>query len=219
LPSVELIIFDCDGVLVDSELLANNVLAKALQDLGLPYDTARTIDSFMGRSLKSCFEQIERELGASLPNDFGARLDRDTYLAFEQDLQSVPFIATALDQIQAHYKSCVASSGSHEKMQLTLGKTGLFNRFENRIFSASEVKQGKPKPDLFLHAAARMGVLPTHCVVIEDSPAGVQAAKAAGMQVLGYCAMTPREKLESLGAIGFDDMRELFAMIGRLTAT
>jgi HAD superfamily hydrolase (TIGR01509 family) len=122
-------------------------------------------------------------------------------------------IVEALDRIRT--PTCVASSGSHEKMRYTLGKTGLYERFAGRIFSAAEVPRGKPAPDLFLHAAARMGVTPADCAVVEDSAVGVQAARAAGMPVFGYAGgVTPAARLEGPGTIVFRDMRELPGLLG-----
>ncbi len=210
---VKLVIFDCDGVLVDSERLANQVLAKALQSLGLDYSLQRTIDQFMGRSLKSCFAQIEQELKAPLPPGFATQLDQDTFAAFERSLEPVEGVVELLDWLQPQVATCVASSGSHQKMAMTLGKTGLLQRFSDRIFSAYQVPQGKPAPDLFLFASERMGIDPKHCIVIEDSPFGVMAARAANMRVLAYCAITPRQRLEEHGAQCFERMNQVPALL------
>jgi HAD superfamily hydrolase (TIGR01509 family) len=214
--AIQLVIFDCDGVLVDSETVANQQFALALQTLGLPYTFEKTVASFMGRSLKSAFAQIELELGKPLPYGFAAKLDLDTFAAFEQSLQPVNGIHDALTVVQTHYKTCVASSGDFKKMAVTLKKCALDNLFTGRIFSAVEVKNGKPAPDLFLYAAQKMGVAPGHCVVVEDSPFGVQAAKAAGMRVLGYCAMTPELQLQEAGAQTFSSMHDLPKLIAAL---
>jgi HAD superfamily hydrolase (TIGR01509 family) len=214
--AIQLVIFDCDGVLVDSETVANQQFAIALQTLGLPYTFEKTVASFMGRSLKSAFAQIELELGEPLPLGFAAKLDQDTFAAFEQSLQPVNGIFDALTIIQTHYKTCVASSGDFKKMGVTLKKCALEPLFTGRIFSAVEVKNGKPAPDLFLYAAKKMGIAPEHCVVIEDSPFGVQAAKAAGMRVLGYSAMTPELQLQEAGAQTFSSMQDLPRLIAML---
>jgi HAD superfamily hydrolase (TIGR01509 family) len=214
--AIELVIFDCDGVLVDSETVANQQFAVALQSLGLPYTFEKTVASFMGRSLKSAFAQIEQELGRPLPEGFAAQLDLDTFAAFEQTLQPISGIHDALTIVQSRYKTCVASSGDYKKMAVTLKKCALENLFTERIFSAVEVKNGKPAPDLFLYAANKMGVLPERCVVIEDSRFGVQAAKAAGMHALGYCAMTPALQLREAGAQTFNSMRDLPELIAQL---
>jgi HAD superfamily hydrolase (TIGR01509 family) len=215
--AIQLVIFDCDGVLVDSETVANQQFALALQSLGLDYTFEKTVASFMGRSLKSAFAQIEQELGKPIPPGFAAKLDNDTFAAFEQSLQPVGGIHDALATIQARYETCVASSGDYKKMAVTLKKCALEDLFTKRIFSAVEVKNGKPAPDLFLYAAKKMGVAPEHCVVIEDSRFGVLAAKAAGMKALGYCAMTPALQLQEAGAQTFSSMVQLPALIGGLT--
>jgi beta-phosphoglucomutase-like phosphatase (HAD superfamily) len=226
---IELVVFDCDGVLVDSEVLANQVFCSAINNLGLNYTFEETVAQFMGRSLKSGFAQLEQELGRPLPENFAHELDQQTYAAFEQYLAPVRGIVEALELVQKHYQTCIASSGGFEKMDRTLRKTNLLNKFENiaanqylnsqtarRIFSATQVAHGKPAPDLFLFAAQRMGVKPENCVVIEDSPFGVQAAQSAGMKVLGYCAMTPEKRLSQMGAITFNSMHNLPMLIQKL---
>ena len=151
----------------------------------------------MGRSLKSCIEIVETELGRALPATFVERLQADTYDAFRREgVMAVPGVASAIDALEAAgHRTCVASSGDLDKMQITLGGAGLWHRFEGRIFSASQVRRGKPFPDLFLHAAERMGADPADAVVVEDSPYGVEAAKAAGMTVVGYAGLTPATRL------------------------
>jgi HAD superfamily hydrolase (TIGR01509 family) len=203
------VIFDCDGVLVDSEPISNRLLAEALTGIGLPTTAEESTATFMGRSWSSVVEIVEDRLGRAVPADLRPRyLDR-VFAAFERELQPVPGIAAALDRITL--PSCVASSSSHEKMRFTLGHTGLLERFEGRLFSATEVTQGKPAPDLFLHAAARMGWAPEQCAVVEDSTAGVQAALAAGMTALAYAGRTDPALLA--GARVFTRMAELPALL------
>lgn len=203
------VIFDCDGVLVDSEPISNRVLAEALTGIGLPMTAEESTATFMGRSWASLVEIVEGRLGRAVPADLRARyLDR-IFAAFERELQPVPGIAAALDRIALPW--CVASSSSHEKMRFTLGHTGLLERFEGRLFSATEVTQGKPAPDLFLHAAARMGWAPEQCAVVEDSAPGVQAALAAGMTALAYAGRTDPALLA--GARVFTRMAELPALL------
>ena len=211
--TIDLIIFDCDGVLVDSERVANTVLSEALQALGLPYPVERTIASFMGRSMKACVDQIEQELGRPLGTQWLDQVQADTFKAFETTLTEVAGVSAMLDQIQPRFKSCIASSGDYVKLHTTLTKTQLKPRFEGRIFSAVDVKHGKPAPDLFLHAAQQMGVPPARCVVVEDSVFGVQAALAAGMRVFGYAAMTASTALQQAGATVFTDMKALPLLI------
>ena len=204
-----LVIFDCDGVLVDSEPLSNRILAERLTAVGLPTTTEGSIRDYMGRSWASCEALIERRLGRPLPEGFADDYHEELYAALRRDVEPVAGVVAALDAIAVPV--CVASSGSHEKIRTSLGTTGLLERFEGRIFSATDVAHGKPAPDLFLHAAATMGFAPEDCVVVEDAPAGVAAGRAAGMTVLGYAALTPPEALE--GASVFGSMAELPALL------
>jgi HAD superfamily hydrolase (TIGR01509 family) len=192
-------------VLVDSEPISNRVLAGLLTEIGLPMTPEEAVEAFMGRSWKHVAAYTAQRRGEPLPEGFRARYLESMFAAFEDELRPVPGVAAALDAIEL--PNCVASSASIEKMHFTLGHTGLWSRFEGRIFSATEVEHGKPAPDLFLHAAARMGWEPSDCAVVEDSPAGVEAALAAGMAVFGYAGRTPAERLE--GARVFTDMAEL----------
>jgi HAD superfamily hydrolase (TIGR01509 family) len=208
----ELVIFDCDGVLVDSEWISNRILAECLCALGVPTSTESSMRDYMGRSWRECVPLFEAQLGRALPADFEAGYRAKLALAFARDLTEVPGIRDALARIPA--RTCVASSGGHDKMKLTLGQTGLYARFEGRIFSALEVARAKPFPDLFLHAAQSLGVAPARCAVVEDSPRGVEAAVAAGMAVFGYAGRTPPESLRAAGARVFSDMRTLPELLG-----
>lgn len=211
-----LVIFDCDGVLVDSEILANEIFCSHINQLGLDYSLEQTMHKFVGRSLASGFAILEAELGHPLPGDFKHRLDVATFAAFADRLQPVLGIVDALDQIQPLFQTCIASSGGFDKMAVTLKLTKLEERFLGRIFSATQVKQGKPAPDLFLFAAQSLGFSPKQCVVIEDSCAGVEAAVAAGMQVLGYAALTSAEQLRAAGATTFQSMEQLPTLLSKL---
>ena len=191
---VRLVIFDCDGVLVDSERIAVRIDVVVLAELGWPMAEAEVVERFMGRTHAYMVSQIEAHLGRPLPSNW------------EEPFQHL--YREALDEIAI--PACVASSGTHEKIRYTLGLTGLYTRFVGRIFSASEVAHGKPAPDLFLHAANRMRVRPADCAVIEDSRYGVDAARAAGMRAFGYAGgLAPRHSLEGPGTVVFEDMREL----------
>ena len=183
-----LVIFDCDGVLVDSEPLANQSFSRALKPHGLDWSVEETMRRLMGRSLKSCVEIVEAEIGRKLPDDFVESMQAVTYQSFrDAPLQPVAGVKEAVLAVQAGgLATCVASSGSPEKMRFTLGLTGLWELFDGRIFSSSQVPRGKPFPDLFLNAAASMNQQPGDSVVIEDSVPGVQAARAAGMRALAY---------------------------------
>jgi HAD superfamily hydrolase (TIGR01509 family) len=207
----ELVIFDCDGVLVDSEPLSNRILAERLTAIGLPTSTEDSVRDFMGRSWKTCTAIIEARLGRPLPGDFSTGYHEEVFAAFARELEPVRGVREALDRIAL--PRCVASSGAHERIRAALGATGLVERFDGAIFSATDVEHGKPAPDHVLHAAAEMGHEPAACVVVEDAPAGVQAARAAGMTVLGYAGMTDAALLEADGAHAFASMDELPGLI------
>jgi HAD superfamily hydrolase (TIGR01509 family) len=203
----ESVIFDCDGVLVDSELVGNAVLAELISELGIPTTREQAIETYMGRSMASCLAMLEQRLGEPPPAEFAARYRVAVEAGWRRELKPVPGVVEALDAIEL--PSCVASSGEHERMRLTLGLTGLLPRFEGRIFSATEVEHGKPAPDLFLHAARRMGFDPATTAVVEDTVPGVRAGRAAGMRVLGFARLVPAADLEAAGGEVFDDMRLL----------
>ncbi len=205
-----LIIFDCDGVLVDSEAIASAVLAKHLTLAGYPHTPQECMARFTGLSLDSCRLLIEAEAKKKLSEDFFLQVQRETFSRFAEDLQPVAGIVDVLDFLrEQQWACCVASSGSHEKMALTLKKTGLQEYFSDGIFSAGDVKYGKPAPDLFLHAARSSGYLPDHCIVVEDSAPGVKAAIAAGMQV---CAFGGQHEASADTQV-FTDMAELPAIL------
>jgi HAD superfamily hydrolase (TIGR01509 family) len=213
-PDIDLVIFDCDGVLVDSEVIAVQIDQRVLAEFGWDLSIEDIVDRFLGKSSASFAAQVEEHLGRPLPAEWEASYDRWYVEAFEKELQPVAGIEDALDRIDT--ATCVASSGSHSKLRMTLGHTGLLPRFDGRIYSASEVRNGKPAPDLFLHAAARMGVQPDRCVVVEDSKYGVRAAREAGMRALGYAGgLTPADWLADEGATVFTDMAELPGLLDR----
>ncbi|MFF9915832.1 HAD family hydrolase [Streptomyces sp. NPDC013457] len=211
----ELIVFDNDGVLVDSEPLANTILAGYLTELGHPTSYEDSLRDYMGSAVHRVHDLIGERTGRRLPVDFDETLHARTFAAFERELVAVAGVTDVLKQLVAReVPYCLASSGSHERIRVGHRKTGLDAWFrDENIFSAEDVGKGKPAPDLFLHAAARMGVAPERCVVVEDSRLGVQAALAAGMDVYGFAAMTPEERLT--GANGFfRTMAELPAILG-----
>jgi HAD superfamily hydrolase (TIGR01509 family) len=192
-------------VLVDSERLNVKLEAALLTELGWPLSPEEVADLFLGRTDQYMRQVIEERL-PNLPANWEQRFD-EGYLETNTKLQPVDGIVEALDRIPL--QTCVASSGTHEKMRRTLAATGLYERFEGRIFSATEVERGKPEPDLFLYAAERMAVEPRACAVVEDSPFGVQAARAAGMTAFAYTGgVVPAERLQEADVV-FDDMREL----------
>ncbi len=211
-----LIIFDCDGVLVDSEPIANRILAEMLTVEGYPCTFAESVEKFVGRSLASIISMVEDALGRRLTTTFADRIQENTFAAFKDELLPVPGVAAALEQVGE--RKCVASSGAPEKMRLTLGLTDLAHHFGDHVFSARMVANGKPAPDLFLYAAEQMKETPSSCLVVEDSVPGVTAARAAGMRVLGYVGgshVQPDhgDRLASAGAEVFDDMSALPALI------
>ena len=209
---ISLVIFDCDGVLVDTERIAVKIDVVVLSKLGWTMTEGEVIERFMGRSDEEMTREIETHLGRRLPASWEEPFRHLYREAFAAELQPVPGIVEALDAIAI--PTCVASSGTHEKIRFTLGLTGLYERFAGRIFSVSEVTRGKPAPDLFLHAARRMGVEPPGCVVVEDSPYGIEAARAAGMRAFGYAGgLAPRRALEGRDTVVFDDMRALPRLI------
>ena len=214
-----LAIFDCDGVLVDSEPIANASFSAALAAQGLDWSIEETMRRLVGRSLKSCVEIVEAELGRKLPDDFLEKMQAVTYGRFrDAPLQPVEGVRDAVLALQAAgVETCVASSGAPEKMRFTLGLTGLWDLFGGRIFSSSQVPRGKPFPDLFLHAALSLDVQPFDCVVIEDSVPGVQAAGSAGMRVLAYAGApyADRVGLAAAGGELFDEMKRLPGLVLR----
>ena len=205
--SVNLVIFDCDGVLVDSERITNIVFAEMLNELGIPVTLEDMFEQFVGNSMSYCLQSIKGLLGKPVPEEFVPEYIDRTAIALSKNLKAVDGITEVLNELRIPY--CVASSGTHEKMQMTLGITNLLSYFEVKIFSVTEVQRGKPYPDVFLYAAERMGVQPDNCVVVEDTPIGVRAGLAAGMKVFGYAKLTPAHKLEQEGAIIFRDMQQL----------
>ena len=216
----QLIIFDCDGVLVDSEPLANAVMAKYLTELGLSISLAQTMERFVGLSLATMRKIILNDDGLNLPDDFEEEVMRRDRLAFAKDLRAITGISKVLETLTL--PRCVASSGEHEKIRTSLTLTGLLPYFDDRVFSAADVANGKPAPDLFLHAAQNMSTDPQDCLIIEDSLAGVQAGVAAGMRVFGFVGgghirEGHAERLLDAGADQvFDHMIELGDLIAAL---
>jgi len=206
-----LVIFDCDGVLVDTERLTVGVEARVLTELGWPHTAEEVVARWMGRSSAAQLADLEDRLGAASTRTFDERTTAELLETFERELIAVEGIVVLLDHLEAAgVPTCVASSGTHERMRRTLGITGLYDRFAGRIYSATEVEHGKPAPDLFLHAAGRMRAEPSACVVVEDSVYGVRAGVAAGMTVYGFAGgLTPADELASAGAVTFQAMADL----------
>lgn len=181
---VDLVIFDCDGVLVDSEPIVSRVLADRMRQLGIQITDQECTRAFAGLDQAAAAQLIADRLGGAVPSGWFDALTVAVDAALRAQVAPVPGIVPVLQQLRV--PSCVASNGRPEKVALTLGACGLAAYFEGRIFTAAEVARGKPAPDLFLLAASRMGVPPARCVVVEDSESGVAAARSAGMRVLRY---------------------------------
>ena len=191
--SFDLVIFDNDGVLVDSEPIACDVLANVLTDCGLPTSYEDVVREFLGGSITRTRQVCEGRLGRPLPDDLEDRFHQGIFERYPEELRPVAHVGFVLDRLTVPF--CVASSGTHERIRKSLALTGLLDRFDGKIFSAADVEHGKPHPDLFLLAAETVGVDPGRCIVIEDSPLGVEAANRAGMASVGYAAMQDPGKL------------------------
>lgn len=230
-----LVIFDCDGVLVDTETVSAKVLRDCLQPLGIAVSVAEVLTLFRGKSIAVCAEQVAALLADSEPyqswpvlereafaKEFWAKVQQETLVAFESGVAPIAGVRDVLQSLREQGVAfCVASNGRHEKMQVTLTHTALADYFPpaNR-FSATDVAQGKPAPDLFLYAASKMGARPSECIVVEDSPSGARAARLAGMSLLGYCPaepLLPRAGTDDLmraeGAKLFRHMDELLTLL------
>ena len=215
-----LIIFDCDGVVVDSEVISCRVHAEVLTRHGYPISADEVCARFLGRTARDTAIEVERELGRPLAENYDRERRAALIAALADSVEAIPHLEQALDTIAAPI--CIASSAVPEKIFATLSRTGLYRRFAPNIFSGSQVKNGKPAPDLFLFAATQMATLPERCLVIEDSVPGVTGARAAGMTVLGFhggshCRPGDDEALRAAGSVAtFDDMRQLPGLIARI---
>lgn len=209
----DLIIFDCDGVLVDSEPIGTRVMISIIEEFGLSLDFDEALASFKGRKMADCVTLIEKRLGKAVPEDFVDTLRARTYAAFKEELRPVHGIEHALDRITI--SCCVASSGPTVKVRSSLALTGLLPRFDGHIFSSYEIGSWKPDPGLFLHAAQAMGATASRCAVIEDSVHGVRAGARAGMRVFGYAGNRSGAELAAEGAIVFGSMYQLPALLTR----
>ncbi|SON58110.1 6-phosphogluconate phosphatase [Hartmannibacter diazotrophicus] len=217
-----LVIFDCDGVLVDSEPIAIDVLCETLREAGLPIDAEFAYARCLGRSMASTVDILASEFGFHVDSEHLRKIRSRLYERFRAELKPVPGIVEALAVLPG--RRCVASSSQPERIRLSLAVTGLLESFEPHIYSATEVKTGKPAPDLFLHAARAMGCSPDRCIVVEDSPAGIEAARRAGMAVFGFVGgshVLPGDLVARVSAMKpdlvFDDMHQLPGLIrGRM---
>ena len=211
----DLVIFDCDGVLVDSERLSIRLDVELLAALGWPMAEDEVVERWVGRTEAAMRAEIEEHLGRSVETEWTAFSERYVE-AFAAELEPVDGVADAVDAVQAAgLATCVASSGDLGKIRRNLAKTGLLHRFDGRLFSADDVEHGKPAPDLFLHAAAAMGVAPGRTAVVEDSVHGVVAGVAAEMAVFAYAGgVTPASRLARPGVTVFDSMADLPGLLG-----
>jgi HAD superfamily hydrolase (TIGR01509 family) len=210
-----LAIFDCDGVLVDSEPIAARLTAEAVSELGWAMSAELAKSEFLGDTFANIIRRVESKLGRSVPPDWPAQSQARLLAALERELPPVHGVRPTLEKlVSSGVTLAVGSQGSHEKMQLTLRVTGLLPFFEGRIFSATQVARPKPAPDLFLLAAHTLGFAPSQTVVIEDSTRGVKAALAAGMRVLGYTASVGYDAIVAAGAEPIDDMARVPAALG-----
>ncbi len=213
---LQLVIFDCDGVLVDSEAISCGVLASMVSAEGFATTLEQARRDYQGLRLDEVLTSVQVKLGRPLPADWLARYERQRAETFRQDLKAVPGAAATVARVAAAGVAvCVASQGKLEKTRLTLGLTGLLELFrDDALFSAHSVPRGKPHPDLFLSAASAMEAEPTRCAVVEDTPTGVTAAVAAGMRVFGYSADSDETALRDAGAELFASLDQLPALLG-----
>lgn len=201
------VIFDCDGVLVDSEPLSNGMLVTMANELGASIDLDYAYRTFKGHSLQHCVEVLSQHLQRPLPPSFVDDFRRRSYELFEAEIKPISGVEVILKNLEIPF--CVASSGPKEKIRLNLEKTGLLEYFENAIFSCYDIQSWKPEPDIFLHAASSMGFGVQDCVVIEDSFSGVTAAKRGGFEVLAFTETDVLNELSGLADDTFTSMAEL----------
>lgn len=205
------IIFDCDGVLVDSESIAIGIMVQMAKELGAKLQFEDAVFSLKGKSFKYCLGLIQELTGSKIPDDFEKEYRHKTFEAFENEIKPVEGIKSVLENLTIPF--CTASSGPRNKIQLNLEVTGLLSFFEGNIFSCYTIQKWKPEPDVFLWAAKTMGFKPEECLVIEDSVPSVKAALAGGFDVFGYTAQDDNNELEDLATKTFNSMSRLLDMI------
>jgi len=210
----KLLIFDCDGVLVDSERISARILAQELRNLGLDLSNDQAIIMFKGGSLKDAFDYASKKLNRTLPDNLEAIYRKKCFEAFKTEMEPIYGIHEVLNQLTNRTK-CVASNGPANKIRLNLDVCKIEHHFDDNIFSAYDIKRWKPAPDLFLYAAKSMGYQPEECIVIEDSDHGIVAAREAGMEVFGYNEDGKTiEEFRNLGATPFQFMKDLPTLLG-----
>ncbi|MEM9078240.1 MAG: HAD family hydrolase [Bacteroidota bacterium] len=205
------IIFDCDGVLVDSEEISMTILIQMANEIGAEVTREYALENFSGKSLKVCLDYIEKQLNRPLPNGFEKEYRIRTFSTFKSDLKPIKGIHNLLDKITVPF--CVASSGPLDKIRLNLTTTHLIELFENRIFSSYEIGSWKPNPEIFEYTAKKMGFEPRECAVIEDSLAGIKAGKKGGFDVYGFTNGKNKKLFEAEGAQVFSEMSELYNLL------
>ncbi len=205
------VIFDCDGVLVDSEPVSIQVLVDIANEYGANIDLAYGMKHFKGSFFDACKRMISELAQKELPDSLESEYRQRSFEAFKKDMKPVEGVNGVLKNINRPF--CVASSGPEDKIELNLGLTGLLPFFENKIFSCYKIQKWKPDPAVFLWAAETMGFKPEECVVIEDSISGVRAAKAGGFDVFGYVAHDYNNQLKDEATQTFDSMDKLLSMI------
>jgi HAD superfamily hydrolase (TIGR01509 family) len=214
MPKFDMVIFDCDGVLVDSEPITNRLIQQSLAAHGLALSLEEVMGSFVGGTMMGVFEKA-RAMGARLPEDWVDQIYEAMFEALGKEVELIPGAAGVLDALDAAgVPYAVGSNGPHRKMRITLARTGLADRLAGRVYSREDVANPKPAPDVYLKAASDAGIVPARCAVIEDSVSGARAGKAAGMTVFGFAAETPAERLRAVCDEVFDNMGALPAMLG-----
>ena len=207
------IIFDCDGVLVDSELITAKVLVTMGRDLGLHINPDFVVGEFLGKSLNDIMHYLDVLTEGHLPPDFESEYRKKTYKAFKNELKPIAGVHSVIENLEVPF--CVASSGPLEKIRANLTTTGLIDKFEGRLFSCYEIQRWKPNPDIFLHAAKTMGFIPEECAVVEDSKVGVQAALAGGFDVFVYSKNGHGYPIDLQETFVFQDMSKLESLLSR----
>ncbi|MDO5978081.1 HAD family hydrolase [Flavivirga spongiicola] len=205
------VIFDCDGVLIDSEMIATKTMVDMANDLGVSIEIKDALSQFKGKSFSTCMEIVSTLLGKPLPETFEADYRAKSFEAFKENIKPIAGIKTVLQHLELPF--CTASSGPEDKIRLNLGLSGLLPFFENNIFSCYTIKKWKPDPAIFLWAAETMGFKPSECVVVEDSLTGVRAAKSGGFDVFGFTAHDYDNELEKEATKTFGSMSEFLEMI------
>ena len=209
---VKCIIFDCDGVLVDTEKIGNGILLEMAAEHGFEMEIEDAYRDFNGRNLKECFQHIETAIGKKLPESFENEYREKSFEAFRTQVRPMEGVVSFIEKLKIPY--CVASSGPVDKIRLNLEVAGLLNKFEGKMYSSYEIKSWKPEPGIFLHAAKEMGFDVKDCIVLEDSRAGVKAGISGGFKVYGFANGYNNEDLEKEGAILFHSYEELSGLLG-----